>query len=586
MRFLLPVFIGVWLIWNCFAGGAAADTSPVVRPGHGEIVDPRDPSKLQVKPPQTNFEICLLGPRPNANGATDLEQRLTGCKPLRRNIIWQKGDGSPEPFDEWPATRKQQLNNLFQRLIQSNGTGPWPNQALNFCKYADTMFTLVDGNRQVYFSSQRALTTYLAHVAHALYLEASDALPWKLFARPDEEIQEILSSERYFAPIKPLPEGNVLPSGIKAGRDYQLLNEYRRSLAALCDPRVGNTFARGQNLIGNGERDTLVKLTAWLQDYAYHGPPLQSYQSSIYLIGRLIKKTSESGVYGYMMVGGCHGAAAMLKDLARSVNIPLRYVATREIPYNTISWSSGTHSGLAWHWQGTDGLYCWHTDDIYANDYFSNAFSCSPGASGPAPITEAERNEIIFRNTWFSRKDLESYGFEFNMHKVLPGIGYDAADDLSDRYMKQYPDHGFALGQWRPTVLLKNQVDSKGLAGTEDIYSYSRDDGTVQNVPMYQLVSSYFLKMKQRYATVGGGRLDTYTITLHTGHDSPIYKDFEFSELYRIYGMNPPVKYWEDPWYWKGQVMKEFNDTLTCYGGLPAVHALQDEWQSRRMPAK
>lgn len=511
---------------------------------------------------------------------------LYGCNPLRRNIIWQEGNGTTVPFDNWSADRKQKLDTLFQGLIQSNGTGPWPDQALDFCKYSNTMFNYVDGDRQVYFTSQRALTTYLAHVAHALYLEASNALPWKLFARPDEEIQEILSSERYFAPIKPLPEGNVLPSQIKAGRDYQLLNEYRRSLAALCDPRVGYTFAQGQNLIGSGERDTLVKLTAWLQDYAYHRSPAQAEQNKIYLIGRLINMAA-SGGHSYMMVNGCHGAAAMLKDLARSVNIPIRYVATREIPYNTSSWNSGTHSGLAWHWKGKDGLYCWHTDDIYANDYFSNAFLCSTGSAGPVPMTEAERNEIIFRNTWLSKKDLESYGFEFNMHKVLPGIGYDSANDLSDKYMKQYYDHGFALGQWRPTVLLKNKVDRKGLAGTEDVYSYSRDDGTIQNVPMYLLVSSYFLKLKQRYATVAGGRLDTYAVTLqHNGHESPIYKDFEITELYQIYGMSPPVRYWDDPWYWKNQTLEVFNNTMDCYGGMPTVEALQEEWLSRRSPTQ
>lgn len=533
-------------------------------------------------PKTLHLLACLLTPRNATMGPVHLNQRLAGCAVLRRNIIWQQGDGATVAYDNWPESRKEELNRLFQEIGKWHETGSVADLGLGFCTQTTSAYKYLYKNTQLFYPRDRALQTYLAHVAHALYLDARGNLPWKLFSRPDEEIREVLSSERYFAPIKPLAGGNDVPSDIVPGRDFQLLNEYLRSKGALCDPTVGYAFMRDSGLIGVDAKDTLARMSGWLADYAYHGTSLSSYVGNIYLKDRLQRKVS-GNYYGYWMVNGCHGAAAMLKDLARSVNIPLLYVATREIPYSWNKWEESNHSGLAFRWKTSDGLYCWHTDDIYANDFFSNSYLC---LNGSFQIDLEQRNKIILDNVWLSKDEIKSYGYSMNIHKVIPGSGYDSMNNLTINLTSQYYDYGYALGQWQVTEMQKQKVDSKGIAGLYDMYSFSRDSGAVIDYPVSIFVSSYNLKLRQKFCSVSGQLIGDYEQTLFSnGHDSPIYTAYEFSKLCRIYGMNPPDRYWEDPWYWKEQTLQQYRDVRACYGGKDALENLQRQWEARRSVA-
>jgi hypothetical protein len=567
-----------------FLAGMAGAESVITDPRQKEIYSPRDTSGLKPKRPPRDLSVCLLSPNPGGSGATDLERRLARCPALRRNIVWQEGNGTSITYENWPQGMKERLDIYFQGLFQSNGTNSLPGWNLDFCRQAKVNYEYLLDNKQLFFPRDRALTTYLVHVAHALYLEATDALPWKLFNRPDEEIQEILSSDRYFARIKPLPEGNYVPHGIMAGRDFQLLNEYRRSMSALCDPRVGHVLATQEGLIGENERDTLVRLSAWLHDFAVHGPDNIDYKDRTYLSTRVLKKSWQGSDYGYLAIGGCHGAASLLKDLARSVNIPLLHVESMENNFACQEWNSRTHGGLAWRWKSSDARYCWHMDDIYANLQFRDIFACSPSGT---PVSKTERNELLFQAVWLPRAELEKWGFAFNLHKVTPGAGYDIGNQPQTKLFKQYYDLGFALGHWRPTVEQAQAYLAQGCAGLQQSVTWSRDNGFSDTISLQILCSCSHLGMHQRYGVVSGLQLVDYVEdALVNPLSSPIYRDFERLESVRIYGAPPPFRYWENPGFWHAKALQQFNATAACYGGVDALRVLQQEWNDRRRRAE
>ena len=581
MRQRCGLIMGLAMFLLLLAGMAAAE-SVITDPRQREIRSPRDRSGLQLKRPPRDLSICLLSPNPAGSGATDLERRLARCPALRRNIVWQEGNGTTTAYENWPTAQKALLDTYFQGLFHSNGTNVLPGWDLSFCRQYTASYQYLHDNRQFYFTRERALKTYLTHVAHALHLEATNTLPWKLSSRPDEEIQEILASERYFARIKPLPEGNDLPSGIRAGRDFQLLNEYRRSMGALCDPRVGHVLARDANLIGATERETLTRLTAWLHDFAVHGPVVSDYEGYIYLTSRLEKKSRQGSDYGYLAMGGCHGAASLLKDLARSVNLPLLHVESAQNNFACREWNSITHGGLAWRWKSSDALYCWHMDDIYANPQFRDIFACS--ASG-APVSKAERDELLFRAVWLPLAELEKWGFAFNLHKVMPGAGYDIGNPLTDKLIKQYYDLGFALGHWKPTVEQVQAYLADGCQGLERHVTWTRDNGASDTIELHALCSCSHLGMHQRYAVVSGRQLENYVAdALVNPLAGSVYADFESLESCRIYGNPPPFRYWENPGFWRDKAMTGFNATAACYGGIDVLRALQQDWADRRRP--
>ncbi len=387
-------------------------------------------------------EICRTALRNPA----DLETRLNGCPWLRDQIVWEMGNGTRISYPDWTPVQKDRLEEFFQALLRGdNNLG---------IRCPDPRVAMSSQTGRYYLSADEAFDVYAAHVAHVFYLEATHGVPWSITNLPPAELAEFLVSSSYQSRITSSTNLSY-PSHIQANRDFQRPFRENSINNLICDPRDGYRFIRGEastlrrDLLGATEEETLKNLTWWFYNNLWHtgGGTYLSRGDRVqhaYLRDRLRRR--EGGVAA---VAGCHTAANLFYDLARSVNIPLKVggffegdpvLATEPDNYGNIM-----HGGLVFRWARLGTRVLWHADLIYAT--FGVILPVEEGMDA-VRMREDRTKQKFFDTTWLSPTELQSWGFHYfpELPTVIPGSGYG----IHSRGLNEdTPDYGQLGGFWQ-----------------------------------------------------------------------------------------------------------------------------------------
>ncbi len=364
-----------------------------------------------------------------------LDERLCQHPALRAQMVWETATGIRIPYDGWTSAQKNRLNEFFQRMMR--GDRDLGIRLPNIRRNKSTR------HNRMFLTAEEAQDVYLAHVAHVLYLEVMGVVRWSILDLPQDELAELISSDRYHQRIVPTPgamgSSSDYPSHIVPNRDFQLPDHVNNLDAAgiglLGDPRVGYNFILGmnsvshQNMLGSTEEETVQNLTYWFAKNVRHGNNLLSspentieyYESHNFLKDRLVREERTETVdgstrlsFGIYSPRGCHTASNLFHDLARSVNIPIKniayYIRTNSVepipnPLNTIS-RAGFHQGLVFRWQRKPIRLLSHTDDIYVGYY-----PFFPIDETGSPLSLTEIKQLYYDTHWMVPSRLPQYGY-------------------------------------------------------------------------------------------------------------------------------------------------------------------------------
>lgn len=364
---------------------------------------------------------------------------LNICGRIRSQLIWERGDGTRVQYKNWTPAQKSRFHALFRKLW--NGER---DLGLS-CPNPSARMSLRPHLTQIYLSEREAFDIYAAHAAHALYLEIRGLVPWSILGLPLTELRAFFASYNYQSTI---PAGTShLPPGIEPGRDFQLPHRHIVGDGLNCDPREGYRFASGErstsgaNLLGATDEDTLVNLSYWLNENVNHGGSedhtKEAIQSYSYLHDRLKPRAHHPRWKSAVAAAGCHSAADLMHDLARSVNIPLLVTTTYEVAPNDpplFGCKGPCHRGLAFRFGRSDARVLWHSDDLYANslaEFFPIHFD---GEGYPSATTLAQKKRLFYELNWVKPSELVSWGY--GLRGTVPAIA------------PKFPEVDLNLGTW------------------------------------------------------------------------------------------------------------------------------------------
>ncbi|MGA2497648.1 MAG: hypothetical protein ABSH20_07890 [Tepidisphaeraceae bacterium] len=410
----------------------------------GSFLPAATPAERPLQRPPVRPDTPAVRPEtPVTPPSADLAAWLEKCPALKDHIVWTTGDGKQEKFDAWTAAMKSRIEGFYKKLL--DGTA-------NLGMVLPTEDKIDSANGSAYFTSDQAFDVYAAHVAHVIQVEAAKLVPWSIQGLPPAELEHLLASSSYFARIGTCTGGNTYPAGIQPNRDFQEVPEDGGLGEWIGDPRVGYDFLSGKTstahtkLIGANELETMANLTAWLRDNVGHGPiddqVIVRAKNHRFLDARL---RPMAGGHLAIAVQGCHSAAKLMVDLARSVNIPLMHARAldNESGDKGGSFFSRTHGGLVYGWAGPRPRVLWHVDDVYARTSHAY-FPLEHGTGGLAPPEQATMQ--YFDELWATPQALAKAGFQYRLQKVLPnkGQGVPSRGNYEDRL-----DYGMMSGQWK-----------------------------------------------------------------------------------------------------------------------------------------
>lgn len=285
-------------------------------------------------------------------------------------------------WNDWPQAWRNRVDEFYKIFV--NGEIPpvpdEPNILTREEKRAKGVLNLDETN--IYETHALARDIYFSHVAHVIYLDSNNIVPWKLADYSDNELRYLISSSNIMSMIK-------LRDGEEVYANYQF-EQTDASSSIIGNPIVSFNFLKnepeeGKSLIGNNQTETIGKLSAWLADYLNHNPgPPYNYQSYLrenpYLTDRLRRQTiSINGeeIDVYLSPMGCWSASDLIADLLRSVNIPIKKIKNRIENFSRDRFA--VHSGIIYNWQGGGGRYLLHTDSLYTESL--NFIPTNPGES-------------------------------------------------------------------------------------------------------------------------------------------------------------------------------------------------------------
>ncbi len=527
------------------------------------------------------------------------EAPLQLCDPLRPPVLYPALSGDTFPCLDWqrhvywidPQGKRQalgpaqwdRLNQLFGEMVMGG-----QNLSLNCPDPTKSLH---------YMTAAQAQDVYLAHVAHALALEYSGMLPWKLRELPAAELAEILSPEAYHQPIPNNSPGLSYPNGMGPGVGYRLPFRQSQAGSMVCDPRDGYRFMTGnwpgqsQSLLGKSPRETVIKLSAWARDEMGHGDGSwpATKQHSL-LKDRLVRFTEQSTqLTEYWAIHGCQSASNTLADLARSVNIPLLRVGTRDVGTTD---PVQTHAGLAFRWTRHDPMVLHHADELYA---IQDDWVIAPEMGG-AKVTGALRDEMFYLTNWLDPWDLKDLGLDYRLTRVLNTQG--TSSTCKSAFFCDVVDYGWQIGGWKfgtrekPTrkqaeqaweayfKTLNTWIMPDGKPCFDPVTWYHKDCKAAVQTEWDKIHGHYYLNERMRgYWLIKNASLGAYTLLKRQC-------DYNFSASdWRQYvddEQGQPVPSWaRNSWQW---YRDKVEDTVKAWGGCTAVqnHAKQIHAHKRR----
>jgi PKD repeat protein len=390
-----------------------------------------------------------------------------------------KFETAPDTFllyDSWPQEWKERLFTFYLAYVKGDAlpiAQPLPLAPANSVS-----------NERVYRSAELARDTYLAQVSHAIWLDISGKVPWRIDDWSDEEQEYLLSSRVFFSVTRDFSSGNLL---------YYTAGKGDSSYNVFADPRIVYAFMerepeQGRSLIGATPSETGASLSEWFHDYVSHSPLefrtsaayVTFYQDHPLLQDRLRRHPVSSMGNDYVVIG-CHDASSLFADLMRTVNIPVKRVSN-------VLWSPTgereIHSGLVFDWQGTGqtGRYLLHTDDLYLLSGFADP--------SPAP-KDTPRGTALWDHAWLNESE---FGRIFTFSHE-PGFFAEATFPQKVLYNEQ--------GQWRMPSGQAIEV-ARSLIGRESVIDYLKRERRVPD----EVARVYWSSVEQSVLSYGDGDLD------------------------------------------------------------------------------
>jgi len=382
-----------------------------------------------------------LGTHPQVRSRITFE---VDCPPGDDYGVWQQ-------YDYWPQAWKNRLA-AFLAAYRAGATLPMEGPLPLGPDDPDT-------SRLFYRSIDHARDTYLAQVAHVLWLETSHIVPWSLDDYSDHELTYLLSSINCF---RATTVGGELRYVIYVGGDGATTGN------VLHDPRDAYAFMlsepeQGRCLIGETAAETCSRLTEWFHDYLWHNPggwnSHEFWHEHPLLMDRLQRYDVLSFGNIYVTPIGCWSASALFADLMRSVNVPIRKVRNN---LKDAGGQDAAHCGLLFNWQGAgEKRYLLHTDDIY---------QCYYRFQDPAPAPAGTpRGTALWDHVWLSPSEFgESFAYSTDPQYV--GV---ATFEERDKYMNY---RSWRLSSWSPL----QSAYSSGFDGADIINSLVQNGGFTQ----------------------------------------------------------------------------------------------------------
>ncbi|MEI7894127.1 MAG: hypothetical protein WCI05_13625 [Myxococcales bacterium] len=344
---------------------AAAGSEAPTGDASPEVVDAQRDQATADSSPMDERAHCLAT-YDGVAGTGDVDGLVRACPHLRAALVWVDATNQDVLYDAWSPSMQARLGALFAKMLSgaplSDLLCPDPRGA--DADRAPTAAGLPHGFvMELFLTKLQANDLYLASVAHSLALEVRRALAWSLLDVPVEELETLLAARSMFVPVSqpPRPFGAPLPAA-----DYQVAASHVNSMGLVCDPRAGYDFLRGrtsrthEDLLGATARETLAKVTFFLTQNSVHGfPTVESIDTYAFeLAERLhlgldLKATPVTTSPWIVARVGCHSTGQLLEELARTVNIPLRNVASYSGAWTdgtSYSFRSNSHRGLAYAW--------------------------------------------------------------------------------------------------------------------------------------------------------------------------------------------------------------------------------------------
>lgn len=451
---------------------------------------------------------------------------------IRDRLAWVTGAGARQDYVNWTRAQKSRIEQFYNRLETGD---------------RDLGMKLPDPEKaQGCYSSDVAFDIFAAHVAHVVYVEAHDLVPWKIENRPADELDELLNSTSYFSMIRPSSKSE--PAGIAPLRDLQDTPENDGLQEYISDPRIGYEFLSGKtstkqrSLIGKDELETLKNLTLWLRDNVDHATiDDQAGERAKKLRWLDERLRAFPGQKTAMANIGCHSATRLMVDLARSVNIPLLHVRALDatLGVQNIDYMSRTHGGLVYGWDGPNPRIVWHTDNIYARE----GRICFPiDAKTGKLLPKAQADQLYFDEVWKTPAEWAKMGFDYNLIRVFPnqGYGHNSGGPTEDRdEFGMMSGHWTAMGRAHQDELLdwiedynlcgfplinlaKNQIVQPQL--TTD-FQDERGNLKPTDAPRMPSLAEFDARATQGLKAIGGAaRFDALTKTLEAQRGSDLLK--------------------------------------------------------------
>ena len=440
-----------------------------------------------MRPPVSSGNVSnttLLNQFPTQSGSATCEQLLTrrgvslrqimqGCPELAQETRWTTTRGAEVSYPDWSDAQKNQIERYFDDLnsgVQDLGL-PCHDPELR-----------PQNPRLNYYTEAESFALYAVHVAHVFSVERQHLVPWSILSYTPQQRGLFLASKRYFARQEPWArldesEGLLYP--------YSSLATEMKGLGSFCDPRVGYRFMSGasstlsQRLIGSTPSETVDRLTLWgvrslvhdnnalfdttrRNDLAGRLTVTAATRSElVYDIqddGRIVANNTRRPVQYIPLFTGCHSSARLIRDLARSVLVPIEIVQSTDADPEIIaaSWRSlygdrlwnvpqMLHAGLVYY-SDTGPLYLPHTDELYNNPLPS--FSRERDGS---VLTEDALAHQVGIEFWRTPSDLRRRGFNVqDPPSIIPnGTGLGRFNAVSSTGIRiNIEDFGPFMGHW------------------------------------------------------------------------------------------------------------------------------------------
>jgi hypothetical protein len=274
-------------------------------------------------------------------------------------------DQDKQPWTSWPSKRRGALLAQFAAHYAAICSGhPPPDPVADPIANLSENIALDDKSPVTQISPTDAETLYLAIVAQSLAVEIGHFVPWSIAGYDDESLAVLFDSATMMS--RRLPSQSQLFSlGDWYSPWVAPTRAGNRGRAVPAPPGRAFAFMKG-GLVGASRHATIVNVMQWGHDnmvhfygndtflndeqtWGYRGhPPVTRVISGT--TSTSSEKPADQPAFSHW-TAGCHGTAGFLREVLRSVNIPV------QIPH------ACGHSQLYFR---TEGLYVDHADDLYS----------------------------------------------------------------------------------------------------------------------------------------------------------------------------------------------------------------------------